>query len=63
MDAVLPCCIWTTEDGMENGSPIFTAEMKTWRPVEFLKHLNSMMKKMYPDVLMIAEGVHCLGPW
>ena len=23
--------------------------------VEFLKHLNSMMKKMYPDVLMIAE--------
>ena len=27
-----PCCIWTTETGRRNGWPIFTAEMKIWRP-------------------------------
>ena len=36
----LPCCIWTTEDGMENGSANIYGGNENLEAVEFLKHLN-----------------------
>ncbi len=47
--------IWIMEEKTVSGSRIFTAEIKIWKPIEFFKHLNSVVLGRNHGAMMIAE--------
>ena len=55
IDAVASMLYLTMDAMTENGWPTSTAAMRTSDAIEFLKHLNPIMHKRNPGVMMIAE--------
>ena len=49
------CCIWTTTAVTASGSPTCTAARKIWKPIAFLRKLNTEVLNRHPEKLMIAE--------
>ena len=49
------CCIWILEEEAGQWTANLYSSNENLQALEFLKHLNSIVKKQYPGILLIAQ--------